>query len=44
MEKGLHLSIAIFKEFQSGLLSHEEIALKYSITVEEVKKLDKIVF
>jgi predicted transposase/invertase (TIGR01784 family) len=44
MEKGLHLSIAIFKEFQSGLLSHEEIALKYSITVEEVEKLDKIVF
>ncbi len=44
MEKGLHLSIAIFKEFQSGLLSHEEIARKYSITVEEVEKLDKIVF
>jgi hypothetical protein len=41
MEKGLHLSIVIFKEFQSGLLSHEEIALKYSITVKEVEKLAK---
>jgi len=41
MVKGLHLSIAIFKEFQSGLLSYEEIARKYSITVEEVEKLAK---
>jgi hypothetical protein len=41
MEKGLHLSISIFKEFQSELLSHEEIARKYSITVEEVEKLAK---
>jgi len=44
LQKGLQLSISIFKEFQSGLLSHEEIALKYSITIEEVEKLDKIVF
>jgi hypothetical protein len=41
IEKGMHLSISIFKELQSGLLSHEEIALKYSITVEEVEKLAK---
>ena len=41
IQEGLQLSISIFKEFQSGLLSHEEIALKYSITVEEVEKLAK---
>jgi predicted transposase YdaD len=41
IQEGLQLSISIFKDFQSGLLSHEEIALKYSITVEEVEKLAK---
>ncbi len=41
LEKGLQLSIAIYKELQSGILSVEEIALKYSVTVSEVKKLAK---
>ena len=41
LEKGLQLSIAIYKELHSGILSVEEIALKYSITVSEVKKLAK---
>jgi predicted transposase/invertase (TIGR01784 family) len=41
MEKGLHLSIAIYKELQSGILSIEEIANKYAITVTEVEKLAK---
>ena len=41
LAKGLQLSIAIYKELQSGILSDEEIALKYSITVSEVKKLAK---
>jgi hypothetical protein len=41
MEQGLQLSIAIYKELQYGILSDEEIALKYSITVSEVEKLAK---
>jgi len=41
LEKGLHLSIAIYKELQSGILSIEEIANKYAITVTEVEKLAK---
>ena len=41
LAKGLQLSIAIYKELQSGILSDEEIALKYSVTVNEVKKLAK---
>jgi predicted transposase YdaD len=41
LAKGLQLSIAIYKELQSGILSIEEIAHKYSITVTEVEKLAK---
>lgn len=41
LAKGLQLSIAIYKELQSGILSEEEIALKYSITVSEVENLAK---
>ncbi len=41
LAKGLQLSIAIYKELQSGILSVEEIALKYSITVSEVEHLAK---
>lgn len=41
LAKGLQLSIAIYKELQSGILSDEEIALKYSVTLSEVEKLAK---
>ena len=41
--KGLQLSIAIYKDIQDGHLTHEAIALKYSISLEEVKKLAAVV-
>jgi predicted transposase/invertase (TIGR01784 family) len=41
--KGLQLSIAIYKDIQVGHLTHEAIALKYSISLEEVKKLAAVV-
>jgi len=39
IDKGLQLSIAIYKDIQKGDLTHEAIALKYGISVEEVEKL-----
>jgi hypothetical protein len=38
-DKGLQLSVAIYKDIQDGQLTLEAIALKYSISLEEVKKL-----
>lgn len=37
--EGLQLSIAINKELKNGLLSHKEIAEKYTISVDEVKMI-----
>ncbi|MFM1963008.1 MAG: hypothetical protein RLZZ172_1853 [Bacteroidota bacterium] len=42
-DKGLQLSVAIYKDIQDGLLTLEAIALKYSISLEEVKKLAAVV-
>ncbi len=39
IDKGLQLSVAIYKDIQDGQLTLEAIALKYSISLEEVKKL-----
>ena len=39
--QGLKLSISILKELQQGVLSHKEIAEKYSISVDEVKIMAK---
>lgn len=39
--EGLQLSIAINKELKKGILSHKEIAEKYSISVDEVKIMAK---
>ena len=41
--KGLQLSIAIYKDIQDEHLTHEAIALKYAISLEEVKKLAAVV-
>jgi len=41
--KGLQLSIAIYKDIQVGHLTHKAIALKYSISLEKVKKLAAVV-
>ena len=38
-EQGFHLSIPIIKELYKGELSHEEIAVKFSISVQSVNKL-----
>jgi len=39
LEQGFHLSIPIIKELYKGELSHEEIAVKFSISVQAVNKL-----
>ena len=39
IDKGLQLSVAIYKDIQDGQLTLEAIALKNSISLEEVKKL-----
>jgi predicted transposase/invertase (TIGR01784 family) len=39
LEEGFHLSIPIIKELYKGELSHEEIAVKFSISVQAVDKL-----
>ena len=38
-EEGIHLSAPIIKELLKGQLSHEEIAVKFSISLEAVNKL-----
>jgi predicted transposase YdaD len=38
-EEGMLLTISIYKDLQSSILSHEAIALKYAISLEEVKNL-----
>jgi len=38
-EEGIHLSVPIIKELLKGELSHEEIAVKFSISLEAVNKL-----
>jgi hypothetical protein len=39
LEQGIHLSIPIIKELQKGELTHEEIAVKFSISVQYVNEL-----
>ena len=43
IDKGLQLSVAIYKDIQDGQLTLEAIALKNSISLEEVKKLAAVV-
>jgi predicted transposase YdaD len=38
-EEGIHLTIPIIKELHKGELKHEEIAVKFSISLEAVNEL-----
>ena len=39
LEKGMQLTIAILKDLQNGNITHEAIANKYAIPLDEVKRL-----
>jgi flagellar biosynthesis/type III secretory pathway protein FliH len=39
LEKGMQLTVAILKDLQNGNITHEAIANKYAIPLEEVARL-----
>jgi predicted transposase YdaD len=38
-KEGINITISIYKDLQHGILSYEDIAKKYAISLEEVKRL-----